>query len=244
MAARCRLVARGLRLMARLILSLDGTVLKEFSLDRERTSIGRRPHSDIHIDNLAISGEHALITCSLGDAILQDLDSTNGTFVNGQTIKKHLLVDGDVIGLGKYRLKYFSEATTLTRRADVQDSLRRGIAGKPSAPGAGSGGAIAPQGQDVVTVLAPHLPLAELEILNGGNAGQRLQLTKTRSVIGKPAVQAAAIDRRPGGYVLVHLAGGARPRLNDETVDDPERALADRDVIELAGVRMLFRAKA
>ena len=233
-------------MMARLILSLDGSVLREFSLGRERTSIGRRPLSDIHIDNLAISGEHAVITNNLGDAILQDLDSTNGTFVNGQVIKKHLLVDGDVIGLGKYRLKYFSEATTLTRRADVQDSLRRELGEAPARPvaRARSGEALVPEGQDVVTVEAPPLPLAELEILSGSNAGQRLQLTKTRSVIGKPAVQAVAIDRRPRGYFLVCLAGQSPPSLNGAVLEDGERALAHRDEIELAGVRMAFHVLA
>ena len=232
--------------MTKLILSLDGSVLREFSLDKESTSIGRRAQCDIHIDNLAISGEHAVIVHKLGDAILQDLDSTNGTFVNGQQIKKHLLVDGDVIGLGKYRLKYFSEATTLTRRADVQDSLRRELAGQSPAPlvGKRSGEIALPEGQDVVGAEAPPLPLAELEVLDGANAGARLQLTKARSVIGKPAAEAAAIDRRPSGYFLVYLAGDRQPLLNGKALQEHERALADRDEIELAGVRMTFRITA
>jgi len=232
--------------MTRLILSIDGTVLREFSLAKERTSIGRRPHSDIHIDNLAISGEHAAIVSMLGDDFLQDLDSTNGTFVNGQKIKKHLLVDGDVIGLGKYRLKYFSEATTLTRRTDIQDALRREAASKRAASVAAkeAGGDDQAGGRVVETldsVEAPPLPLAELEVLSGSNAGQRLRLTKARSVIGKPAVQAAAIDRRPGGYFLLHLEGGSAPLLNGRMLHDHGEALADQDLIELAGVRMAFR---
>jgi len=231
--------------MTRLILSIDGTVLREFSLDKESTSIGRRPSSDIHIDNLAISGKHAVIVSILGDDFLQDLDSTNGTFVNGQTIKKHLLVDGDVIGLGKYRLKYFSEATTMTRRTDLQDGLRREAALRPAAPVVDeeAGGVLLPQGQGVVSAEAPALPLAELEVLSGSNAGQRLQLTKARSVIGKPAVQAAAIDRRPNGYFLFHLEGGSTPLLNGRMLHDHGEALADQDVIELSGVTMVFRLK-
>jgi len=231
--------------MTRLILSIDGTVLKEFSLVKDRTSIGRRPHSDIHIDNLAISGEHAVIVSILGDDFLQDLDSTNGTFVNGQTIKKHLLVDGDVIGLGKYRLKYFSEATTMSRRTDLHDALRREAARRPASPAdADKLGAMQRlPGQDLVGAEAPPLPLAELEVLSGRNTGRRLQLTKARSVIGKPGMQAAAIDRRPNGYFLHHLEGGTSPLLNGRILHDHGESLADQDVIELAGVRMAFRLK-
>lgn len=97
--------------MPKLILSMDGLVLKEIELDKERTSIGRKPNNDIQIDNLAISGQHAVITCILKDAFLEDQNSTNGTYVNGQPVKKHVLHHNDVIELGKYRLKYIVDAT-------------------------------------------------------------------------------------------------------------------------------------
>ena len=90
--------------MAKLILSMDGLVLKELPLAKERTTIGRKPHNDIQIDNLAISGEHAVIVTILNDSFLEDLNSTNGTYVNGQPIKKHFLQNNDVVELGKYRL--------------------------------------------------------------------------------------------------------------------------------------------
>ena len=95
--------------MAKLILSMDGLVLKEIALTKERTTIGRKPHNDIQIDNLAVSGEHAVIVTILNDSFLEDLGSTNGTSVNGQTIKKHFLQTNDVIELGKYKLKYVNE---------------------------------------------------------------------------------------------------------------------------------------
>lgn len=95
---------------AKLILSMDGLVLREIPLDKERISMGRKPHNDIQIDNLAISGEHAVIITLLNDSFLEDLNSTNGTYVNGQPIKKHFLQNGDVVELGKYRLKYVNEA--------------------------------------------------------------------------------------------------------------------------------------
>src|SRR5260370_8830998 len=96
--------------MAKLILSMDGLVLKEIGLTKERTPIGRKRHNDIQIDNLAVSGEHAVIVTILQDSFLEDLGSTNGTVVNGQPIKKHFLQNSDVVELGKYKLKYVNEA--------------------------------------------------------------------------------------------------------------------------------------
>lgn len=95
--------------MAKLILSLDGTVMKEVPLDRERLTVGRRSSNDLQIDNLAVSGEHALIVTILNDSFLEDLGSTNGTLVNGVPIKKHILQHNDVIEIGKYKLKYIAE---------------------------------------------------------------------------------------------------------------------------------------
>src|SRR3970040_1162403 len=96
--------------MAKLILSMDGLVLKEIPLAKERTTIGRKPHNDIQIDNLAFSGEHAVIVTILNDSFLEDLGSTNGTLVNGNNVKKHFLQNNDIIELGKYKLKYVAEA--------------------------------------------------------------------------------------------------------------------------------------
>lgn len=109
--------------MAKLILSMDNLVLKEIPLNKERTSIGRKAHNDIQIDNLAISGEHAVIVTILNDSFLEDLNSTNGTFVNGQQVKKHFLQNNDVIELGKYRLKYVNEAPALASQADFEKTM-------------------------------------------------------------------------------------------------------------------------
>ena len=120
--------------MAKLILSMDGLVLKEIMLSKERTTIGRKPHNDIQIDNLAVSGEHAVIVTILADSFLEDLGSTNGTFVNGKTVKKHFLQSNDVIELGKYKLKYISEALPgAAKAADFEKTmvLRPGAMRKP-----------------------------------------------------------------------------------------------------------------
>jgi hypothetical protein len=119
---------------AKLILSMDGLVLKEIPLSKERTTIGRKPHNDIQIDNLAISGEHAVIVTILNDSFLEDLNSTNGTYVNGQPIKKHFLQNSDVIELGKYRLKYVAEQTQVgAGAADYEKTmvLRPGAMHRP-----------------------------------------------------------------------------------------------------------------
>lgn len=110
--------------MAKLILSMDGLVLKEIALTKERTTIGRKPHNDIQIDNLAVSGEHAVIVTILQDSFLEDLGSTNGTVVNGQPIKKHFLQNNDIIELGKYKLKYVNEAVAgQAKAADFEKTM-------------------------------------------------------------------------------------------------------------------------
>ena len=121
--------------MAKLILSMDGLVLKEYTLTKERTTIGRKPHNDIQIDNLAVSGEHAVVVTILNDSFLEDLGSTNGTLVNGQQVKKHFLQHNDVVELGKYKLKYINEAPAASKAADFEKTmvLRPG-AMKPPAP--------------------------------------------------------------------------------------------------------------
>ncbi len=109
--------------MAKLILSLDGIVLKEQELTKERTTIGRKPHNDIQIDNLAVSGEHAVIVTILNDSFLEDMGSTNGTLVNGSSVKKHFLQNSDVVEIGKYKLKYINEVATSTTAADFEKTM-------------------------------------------------------------------------------------------------------------------------
>ena len=109
--------------MAKLILSLDGQLIKDFTLSKERTTIGRKPHNDIQIDNLAVSGEHAIIMTILNDSFLEDLGSTNGTLVNGQPVKKHFLQSGDTVEIGKYKLKYMNETPATMSQADFEKTM-------------------------------------------------------------------------------------------------------------------------
>ncbi|HEX5476741.1 MAG TPA: FHA domain-containing protein [Burkholderiales bacterium] len=128
---------------------MDGLVLKEIPLTKERTTIGRKPHNDIQIDNLAVSGEHAVIVTILNDSFLEDLGSTNGTVVNGNAIKKHFLQNNDVIELGKYKLKFVGEAAPAAgaEKADfektmvLRPSAMKAAAEQAKAMAAASGGA-------------------------------------------------------------------------------------------------------
>ena len=108
---------------AKLILSMDGVVLKEYALNKERTTIGRKAHNDIVIDNLAVSGDHAAIVTILNDSFLEDLDSTNGVVVNGVQIKKHFLQNNDVIEIGKYKMKYLNDQQSQTTAADFEKTM-------------------------------------------------------------------------------------------------------------------------
>ncbi len=108
---------------AKLILSMDGSVLNECSLNKERITIGRKPYNDVVIDNLAVSGEHAAVITILNDSFLEDLDSTNGVMVNGSPVKKHFLQNNDVIEIGKYKLKYMNDQQGSATEADFEKTM-------------------------------------------------------------------------------------------------------------------------
>ena len=245
--------------MAKLIMSLENAVIREVPLDKERFTIGRKAHNDIQIDNLAVSGEHALIVTILNDSFLEDLGSTNGTLVNGNPVKKHILQSNDVIEIGKYKLKYVSEAPggqasvadfekTMVLRAPV------GKAAKDAAPPPSSfndtqvNPAATTQSQPpqaAVAAAAAKQPekMAAIQILTGPSAGKELELTKNLTTLGKPGVQVAVITRRPHGYFITHVEGAVFPVVNGKTLDAQAHQLNDHDVVELAGVKMEFFLK-
>src|SRR5471032_2687539 len=175
--------------MAKLILSMDGLVLKEIPLTKERTTIGRKPHNDIQIDNLAVSGEHALIVTILNDSFLEDLGSTNGTLVNGNPVKKHILQTNDVVEIGKYKLKYVNE--TNAGQATVADFEKTMVlrAPMPKATGSAPAGSFGDtqinttatttqsRPQDATSTAAKQAEkLAAIQILTGSSAGKELEL--------------------------------------------------------------------
>ena len=257
--------------MAKLILSMDGLVLKEIPLAKERTTIGRKPHNDIQIDNLAVSGEHAVIVTILNDSFLEDLGSTNGTVVNGNPVKKHFLQNNDVIELGKYKLKFLGEASGAGAGGDKADFEKTMVLRPASArqtggealrtsPGSQRAAAM-PQAAAAVAGIADATktvppapqpaaprpagqPLGAIQLLSGANAGKELELNKPLTTLGKPGVQVAVLTRRPQGYFITHVEGSSRPAVNGQQIGAAPHALKDHDVIELAGVKMEFFIKA
>lgn len=245
---------------AKLILSMDGAVLKEYPLSKERMTIGRKPHNDIVIDNLAVSGEHAAIVTILHDSFLEDLDSTNGLEVNGAPTKKHFLQNNDVIGIGKYKLKYITDQVTqsapadfektMVLRAPVKQAAAGGKAAEPPsftqtqanvAKGAEAAGEKTGKMEAFQAGAAPRA--AVVQVLTGPNAGKELELVKNLTTLGKPGVQVAVLTRRPHGYFITHVEGASHPIVNGVLLSDQPHQLNDHDVIELAGVKMEFYFK-
>ncbi|MFC3146207.1 FHA domain-containing protein [Piscinibacterium candidicorallinum] len=248
--------------MPKVILSMDGQVLNEYALVKERTTIGRRPHNDIAIDNLAISGEHAVIVTILNDSFLEDLGSTNGTMVNGVPVKKHFLQTGDTIELGKYTLKFMGEQSGRGTGDDAfeKTQILRPAVSKPS-PDPAPAAPIRPMNatQEIPSGLPPMPPLDEpmpdtispriapsatrqgvIQVLSGGNAGREMPLTKPITTLGRPGVQVAVITKRPDGYFLTHVEGTSYPSLNGMPVSTEAKLLHEHDIIELAGVKLEF----
>ena len=109
--------------MARLILSLDNQVLAEYNMTKERYTVGRLPDNEVRIDNPAVSGHHSLIINILNDSFLEDLNSTNGTYVNGKLIKKHALQHGDVITIGHHQLRFSDQQTNETEQDEFEKTM-------------------------------------------------------------------------------------------------------------------------
>ena len=229
--------------MAKLILSMDGLVLKEIVLNKERMTIGRRASNDVQIDNLAISGEHAAVVTILEDSFLEDLNSTNGTLVNGQPIRKHFLKDGDLIEMGKYKLKYVVERPSAIETEEYGKTVFQPEGEAAAATTAPPAAEPVVSATSVMATQPMTLPAAALQILNGANAGRELALTKTLTTLGRPGVQVAAITRRPLGYLMAHVEGAQFPMVNGQALDAQARALRDHDIIELAGTKMEFFLK-
>jgi pSer/pThr/pTyr-binding forkhead associated (FHA) protein len=226
--------------MGKLVVSLDGVVIKEVQIIKDKTTLGRRPYNDIVIDNLAVSGEHAVLQMVGQDVFIEDLNSTNGTYINGKAVKKQLLAHNDTVEIGKYKIKYLVDEggdyeKTMIMRPGASAPSGAASAGPPafsqtSGMGANSAfGALGPQGNP-----------ASIKVLNGAAAGREVALTKVVTTVGKPGVQVASITKRPGGYVIAHVEGSHRPAINGAPLSGDSVHLKNGDVIELAGTQMQF----
>lgn len=198
--------------MAKIILSKGDTVLREIALCKERVTIGRRPHNDIVIEDLAISGEHAVIVTHNDDSFLEDLNSTNGTQVNGQPVRKHFLQNGDIVELAQFRVRYVGSCTPHFSDELSIDPIRA-------------------NGTD----LQNHR--AVIRVLNGPNAGKEIALYKPLTTIGRPGIQVAVLTQSERVYFLAPVEG-PHPILNGQLLAEHPRQLSDGDVIDLSGTQM------
>lgn len=205
--------------MSKVILMYNKKVLDQFELSQGDTKIGRRPGSDIVVDNMAVSGEHANIFTIGDDSFIQDLGSTNGTFVNNKRVTKHHLKHGDVITIGKHTLSYVNEE----QAKPADDFAKTVIISPPSA------------GED-----AGARSKAALYVLSGPNSGKRIEVSKRITNLGSAGKRSGIITRNNEGFVL-DAGADESPKLNGRPIPKGGVKLKNGDVVEVAGTRLQFQ---
>ncbi len=228
--------------MPKMIVSIDGVVIKEVEISQERTTLGRRPYNDIVIDNLAVSGEHAVVHLHAASGIVEveDIGSTNGTYVNGKAVQRQALRNGDTIEIGKYKVRFLSEEENHNYEKTMV--FKPGMVPPRSAAAAAQMPTSAPMPMPP-TPMPPHATppqMAAIRVLSGAAAGREVLLTKVVTTIGKPGVAVASITRRHHGFVLAHVEGPEMPALNGAAIGSEPVTLKNGDHLELAGTTMQF----
>jgi hypothetical protein len=205
--------------MPQLIASVEGVEIKHVYLQKDRTTLGRAPDNDIVFDNLVVSGHHCVFDLKgLADVYIEDLRSTNGTYIDNKIVKRQRLHDGDVIAIGNFRIQY-REATE-----------------RPSTFGETAAMKIGPNG----LIQQVH---AVFQVLNGSSAGLEMPVVKAVTTFGKPGTCVVAVSHRREGYFVAHLDGVEQPTLNGDAIAADPVLLSNHDVVEIAGTRMLFQFK-
>lgn len=233
--------------MAKLILTQDMHAIDEFPIEKECITIGRKPDNDIQIHDKAVSGYHCQIITVLNDSFLEDLHSTNGTFVNSRKISKYALHNLDKINLGTHQIQYVNE---LTDNQDEERDYEKTMILRPPPRKATAGNVlhgspdanITSKPLSIETKEAERAP-AFLEILNGSNKGKQYKLIRPMTTLGKPGSQVAVITRRAHNYVIIGVeadGNGRYPQLNGEPVSVKSIPLSNRDLIDVAGIQMAF----
>jgi hypothetical protein len=207
--------------MPKIVVMMDGIVIKEAQLTRERTTIGRRPYNDVVIENLAVSGEHAALHMLGNEVSVEDLNSTNGTFVNARAVKKQVLQHGDILEVGKHKIRFESAAWGSGFEKTIAVAPRKGP-------------------------ITPVQPIPEIElhacikVLSGPAEGREMPLTKVVTTVGKPGVAIAAITRRQHHFDVRCVEGSDRPLLNGVVLDTEPVVLNHGDQMVIAGTKMQF----
>jgi pSer/pThr/pTyr-binding forkhead associated (FHA) protein len=212
-----------------MIVSIDSVVIKEVELTKERTTLGRRPYNDIVIDNLAVSGKHAVIHMTDDGVEIEDVGSTNGTYVNAKAVTRQELRNGDIVEVGKYKIRFLQEAEG--------ENFEKTMLVKP---GMVSPSMVAPRAAAAATPQAAVPLSAVIRVMSGAAAGREVALLKVVTTIGKPGVAVASITKRHQGHVLAHVEGPDRPLLNGTPMGEAPVSLKHGDRITLAGTEMQF----
>ena len=209
--------------MAKLIVTLDDKLINVVSIDKNRITLGRRPYNDILVDNLAVSGEHAALQISGADYFVEDLNSTNGSYLNGKSLKRERLNTGDIVEIGKYKIKFVGDDPQVQKHEATM--IMRPGAAPAAAP------------------IAAPVASASIRVISGAAAGREVTLTKVVTTIGKPGLAVAAITKRMSGYVVAHVDGEGKTLLNGNAIGADPVHLKSGDKLELAGTEMQFVAE-
>lgn len=239
--------------MPKLVIKFDGVVIDQIVMRQGDMSIGRRPGSDILLDNLAVSGTHATIFTVGNDSFVQDLNSTNGTLVNNKRISKHHLVNGDEIVIGKHTLSYVDEnaarapsdlAKTMIITPQKFEEMAANAAENAQAARDAEN---PPLDADKPAPAAPvhaGMRIGSIFVLSGANSGKRIDLVKSTTNLGRAGKMAGVIIRNGvGRYSLLPGGDGSTPILNGKPVPGRGEELKNGDIIEVAGSRMQFYLK-
>jgi len=206
--------------MAKLILTHEGAVIREYQLKNERTTVGRKPQNDIHLEDPTVSGEHAVFL-NLQHFYVEDMGSTNGVILNGKRVTKRQLNNGDVVRIGRHEFKFVDEVSGSFDKTVLIPS--------PQIPAA-------------TTVTAPRKGL--VKVLNGPKSGEQILLNKPYTTLGSPGVQVAVIAKRGNNFFLMPMSGVSNnqepPRLNNQPIGAQSKPLKSGDVIEVAGTKLQF----
>ncbi len=222
---------------------MNGQNMAEYNMSKERYTIGRLPDNDVRIDNPTVSGHHSLIINILNDSFLEDLNSTNGTYVNGKLIKKHALQHGDVVTVGKHQLRYVD---TVSEEEDDDEFARTMVIdGSDVAARVNEGNGSAAIAAQAMNADAKPVQVAKIQVLNGTFAGREVVLNKAVTTLGRPGAQVIAITRRADGYSIVKVEneeGREPPTVNGNPLGNQACTLNDNDVIQIIGIKMGFFA--
>lgn len=215
--------------MPKLILTLDGAVIREYSIDKDSISIGRKHGNDIQLNDLTISGRHSLIT-KVGDNIfIDDLGSTNGTLLNGARVAKSKLQHSDVIQVGNYQFTFFSNEEedyepTMFLRAEIEDTKIIDTRQKPTSENTGA-------------------KLGAVKVLTGPLKDKVLELRKAFNTLGFNGSKIAIIARNTSNYTISAIKNDDSfniAMINGKDLSIEAIELKEHDIIELANTQMEF----